>query len=434
MRPVRTVTALIAAALALLAVLAPRPAVRKPDIVLIVIDTLRQDHLPFYGYERDTAPFLTALAGRSAVFQNAYSTSSWTAPCTASLFTSLYPVQHGVLSGRMAVRELQKGGVAIKLNRIPHRAETIAEAMKRAGYSTWAVTENSNLSAALGFEQGFDHFFPLNPVQVADAISDRLLALRPQLLSQQPYFLYLHYMDVHAPYNENPPLFDPTLEGDARRVSAYDSEIRYLDSHIESTSAALGWSANTVVVVTSDHGEELRDHGGWGHARTLFAEVLNVPLVVHDPGQKPRRIHERVSHVDVLPTLREIVGLSAAPGDSGLSLLPLIRGASRALPPRSLFADFWHTPEGRPKPYLMATIHGRYKHIEGMPEGEMLFDLDADPMDLQNRIAAYPKVAGDLRGRFERFRAKSRKLEPEFEASVLDQATNEELKALGYIH
>lgn len=404
-------------------------------MVLILVDALRRDHLPCYGYERPTAPFLSELARRGTVFENAYSTTSWTGPATAALFTSLYPLQHGLVIGRMAVERLTGRGVGLKLNRIPSSAETIAEALKAGGYATWAVVENVNLSREMGFDQGFDEFHSLHPSLDAASISEKLAELRPRILAKHPYFLYLHYMDVHAPYAERPPFSDPKLADDARRIAAYDSDIHYLDGHLRASFESFGWERGTVVALTGDHGEELGERGFFGHARTLYAEVLNVPLVFFGGSALAgRHVSERVSHIDLLPTLRELCSLPVGNGDSGLSLAPLLDGRRRALPDRALFADLWRNPAGERRSVLRATIHDRWKRIGGNAEGPQLFDLDADPRDLVDLAGAHPEVEADLKKRFAVFEAGAPKLAPEFADSVQDEATNEALKALGYVN
>jgi arylsulfatase A-like enzyme len=369
------------------------------------------------------------------VFEHAYSTSSWTAPATASLFTGLYPVQHAVVSGRMAVRQLQKSGVPVRLNRIPRRAETIAEVMRKAGYATWGVVENANLSSEMGFDPGFQHFVRLSPSHDAATITARLEELRPSIQARRPYFLYLHYMDPHEPYEEREPLAQPEAEADARRIAAYDSEVRYVDGHLRQAFRLFGWETGTLLLLTADHGEELLDHGQWGHAKTLFGEVLNVPLLAFGAGVSApgRRVRDRVSHVDLLPTLRAVAGRPPSGREMGVSLLPPLRDPAARLPERTLYADLWHIAEGVRKPYLHAAIEGRYKLIDGLPEGPLLFDLDADPLELQNRAFAYPQVVAELQGRLRRFEARAPRLAPEFEQTVQDARLNEELRALGYV-
>jgi len=422
-------TALLAGLLALTGCGRPRP-----NIVLICVDTLRRDHLPFYGYGKQTAPFLSSLAARGVVFEHAYSTSAWTAPAAASLFTGLYPLQHGVVTGRFAVRKLRKGGIPMRLNRIPGTAETIPEALKAAGYSTFGVVQNSNIRPELGFDAGFDLFRPLNPAKEADVITAELRELRDRILSRPPYFLYLHYMDPHEPYSKRRAFFDAAARGPARRISAYDSEIHHADLHLRQASELLGWERQTLLVFTSDHGEELGERGFWGHARSLHAETLNVPLLVFGPGVPALRVRERVSHVDVLPTLREVSGAPAAPGLAGLSLWRLIREEATRLPERTLFADFWQAPDGRAEPQQRVAIRGAWKRLEGEPSGPLLFNLDLDPFERTNRIGLAPQVAEELRLALEGFESQARRLEPEYAETLLDEKTNEELRALGYVN
>lgn len=144
------------------------------NIVLIVIDTLRPDHLPFYGYSIDTAPFLNELSAKSVVFENAYAASSWTAPAAASIFTSLYPIQHGVVTGMRAHDIVTEENQSITLNRIPDKLSTIAEVLKGAGFKTYAVADNVNISEEMGFDQGFDKFVNFQYV-TAEGVNENLL-------------------------------------------------------------------------------------------------------------------------------------------------------------------------------------------------------------------------------------------------------------------
>jgi arylsulfatase A-like enzyme len=136
--------------------------VKNYNVVLIVIDTLRSDHLPFYGYKKNTAPFMSDLARQSVVFKNAFSASSWTSPATASIFTSLYPFQHGVLLGLMAILKANAEDPSIRVNRIPEEIETLPEVMKKNGFRTYGVSDNLNIGIKQGFTQGFDRFETFN--------------------------------------------------------------------------------------------------------------------------------------------------------------------------------------------------------------------------------------------------------------------------------
>lgn len=414
---------------------APRtPAATTPTrVVLVVVDTLRRDHLPFYGYARPTAPFLTRLARESVVFEQAYSTSSWTAPSTASLFTSLYPVQHGVTLGLRATRKLMTHGERTRLNRIPEAAETLPEALRPAGYASFALAQNVNISRDLGFAQGFDRFVNQPADDTADVLHARLMAWRRRLAERPRHFLYLHYLDPHSPYHERAPWFDPTTRGRQRLVSAYDSEIAFTDEHLRLAYEALGWAEDTLLVVTADHGEEFWEHGSVEHGRSLFGEVVDVPLLVRLPGGRlgGRRVTEPVSLIDVLPTLREAVGLPRSPRDAGRSLLPLVEG--RTLPERTLFLHLWRPePNGKVRD-LRGSLAGGLKLIEGDPSGPLLYDLRRDPLDQDNLAGRQPKALQALLGRAALFESSAWRLAADATEVTLEPEAQERLRALGYV-
>jgi arylsulfatase A-like enzyme len=322
----------------------------------------------------------------------------------------------------------------VRLNRLPRAAETIPEALARRGYRTFAVTENPNLSEQMGYDQGFSGFSNFPKSLVAEKITATLSEQRAQILGRQPYFLYVHYMDVHGPYRERPPFFDPTSEGDARQISAYDSGIFTVDDHIRRAWQAFGWD-DALVVVLADHGEALGDRGQWGHGISLFAELLNIPMLVSLPGHNSaRRLGDPVSLVDILPTLREVAGLPPAPTDEGVSLWPLLMGRANSLAPRPLYAHVWRgRAKGGRDHVLRGTLLRGWKRIGGGPEGALLFDLARDPMDQHNRAHDFPEIAAELQRRHLAFEAGCRKLAPEVNDVELDSEAVENLKALGYV-
>jgi arylsulfatase A-like enzyme len=430
----------LAAAVATLAIASfarPRVVLRPPNVVLILIDTLRRDHLPIYGYARDTAPFLSSLAARGVVFDDAHSVSAWTAPAAASLFTSLYPFEHGVVRGlALAQRQERLRGVEIRLPRLPREAETIPEALRRRGYHTFAITENPNLTPAMGFDQGFDRFDAFPRSLDAETISERLAQRADEIRGRTPYFLYLHYMDVHAPYRERPPLFDPALSGDARKVSAYDSGIRHVDLHLRRSFEAMGWGRDTLVVVTADHGEELGDRGHFGHGASLFAEVLDIPLLIFPPGGAASgRVKEPVSLIDVLPTLREIAGLPASPTDAGLSLARFLRDPRASLPARPLFAHLWRRAgrDGR-EVALRATLQGGWKRIGGDSSGPLLFLRPEDPGETRNLAREEPVRDKALQALYQERESRARRYSNDTIEVGLDAEQIEGLDALGYVN
>jgi len=430
MKSIFSVAAVAAAIGALLAPAPPPP--RRPNVVVILIDTLRADHLPVYGYPRDTAPFLARLATKSVVFSAAQSTSAWTAPATASLFTSLYPFQHRVDTGFMVTKQMREIGQEISLNRLPLDVPTLPEVMKGAGYSTFGVSANVNIGAVMGFARGFDHFRHFPSDAPATALAEKARQWERRLRGGSPYLLYMHFLDPHAPYRENAPWFVPSADPDANRMAAYDSEIRLVDSVLEDLYRALGWDRDTLLIVLADHGEEFADHGGRGHGQTLFSEMLHVPLIVHGPGLfAPRRVAEPVGLIDVLPTLRDLTGTPADPRDEGRSLRPLLEGGPADAERRSLFAHLLRRDQGGR--LLHSVRRGRWKYIEGTSADPLLFDLAQDPRETVNLVQASPTLAEHLRTNLRESVRSAKTFAGGQAATVLDPATAETLRALGYV-
>jgi arylsulfatase A-like enzyme len=422
-RAVGTLLALAAAGLAVHGSLAPRP-LRRPNIVVILIDTLRSDHLPVYGYPRNTAPFLSELAEHGAVFDHAYSTSGWTSPATASLFTSLYPFQHGVVHAQED-----------RLDRLPTAVKTLAEVLQAAGYATYGVSGNVLVSEETGFSRGFRRFAHAAGGP-AELLNKTLKKWRDEILGSRPYFVYVHYMDPHEPYMAAGPWFDEFMADGLKTlanptwVAAYDSEIRLVDSKIEGLFRSFGWGEDTLVVVTADHGEEFRDHGRGGHAHTLYGELLDVPLLVYWPGRvAPGRLGAPVSLIDVLPTLREVAGLPMDPEDQGSSLLPLLRSRSRAPRPRSLYA--YLIPLQQDKAWR-AAIRDGWKLIFTESGKRMLFDLSHDPHEKDNLIGRDPGVAETLGKDYRSFEARADKYSAE-QGLKPSAETLHQLELLGYV-
>ena len=425
----------LAAVLSALVALASRaagPPPGRPDVVVVLVDTLRADHLPVYGYPRDTAPFLSRLAARSVVFDAAQSTSAWTAPATASLFTSLYPFQHNVDTGFMVTQQLREIGQEIRLNRLPPDVPTMPEALRAAGYTTFGIAANVNIGEVMGFSRGFHRFRHF----ASDAAAPELAAKAAQwsrgMRAARPYFLYLHFLDPHAPYRENAPWYAASGDEAADRVAAYDSEIRLVDSVIEDLYRRLEWDRDTVLVVTADHGEEFGDHGGKGHGQTLYGEMLHVPLIVHAPGRfAPRRVAEPVSLVDVLPTLRDLAGAAPEPRDEGISLRPLLEGGPSDPERRSLFAHLLRRDQQNR--LLHAVRRGRWKYVEGTRDPAMLFDLRHDPREVTNLADTSTALAGHLRTNLRDTVRGSRTFAGGQGSMVLDPETAETLRSLGYV-
>lgn len=335
---------------------------RRPNILFIVVDTMRADHLSTYGYGRETSPQMTRwLADRGARFDQAYSQAPWTLPSAASYLTSRWPGE--IVSGPPA-----SFGV-------PAEVPTLAERLRGAGYLTAGFIGNKTLHTGNGFDRGFETFYTpptddSDPMLLhADEINRRAL---PWLRAHEaaPFFLYLHYIDPHDPY-ENPETpggrsaYDPDYQGpvtgrfvhgiyagrielsdveaDTRQIAAlYDSEIHYVDARIGELLAAIPpeMLARTLVVLTADHGEELHDHGGWKHGQTLYQEQIHVPLLARWDGRiaASSRLTSPVRLLDIVPTLLDAAGVAGSPADQGVSLLPALLGTA-ALPRLPVVAE-----------------------------------------------------------------------------------------------
>lgn len=402
-------------------------------IVLIVIDTLRADHLPFYGYGRNTAPFLSTLADRGAVFENAYSPSSWTAPASASIFTSLYPFQHGVVTGILAGRDMK-----MDILRIPEEVPTLPEIMKKAGYRTYGAANNPNIGEEIGFSRGFDHFAQFSNSEDQEMFA-RLEGWSDELGKQKKYFLYIHFNDCHAPYLRRAPWFEKKNTPRETKISAYDSEISCVDDKIRRLAERCGWDKDTLIIVTADHGEEFREHGGIGHGRTLYAEVINVPMLFVFPDGRfaGKKIGTHVISLDILPTLREYIGGKRGPAEEGMDLMPLLRGREKKAAERCLFSHLLFQNRAGFQKLHRAAIDGEWKHVfvDGGPKKSLreLFHLKNDPGDRNDVLKDHSAAADRLARRCLEFENGAKTFSATARKVDLSEKKREELRTLGYV-
>jgi arylsulfatase A-like enzyme len=383
----------------------PEPAAPAEgrNVVLIVIDTLRPDRLPIYGCERQTAPFLDGLASRSLVFLHARSASSWTAPAMASIFTSTYPNQHGVVAGMIVLATRAMQGQKLRINRLPETLETIPIFMERAGYATFGVSANPNVGRGMGFTRGFERFSSIpytGSAGTAGEVVDALLEWKQEILRAERFFLYLHLMDPHEPYRRHEEWIAPGAlvpHKPMEDLAAYDSEIRYLDNQLRRLFEELDLGRETLVLVTSDHGQEFREHGGLGHGFKLYPELTRVPLILHLPGENAPtgRIGGNVSTLDILPTLRRLLGAPPSSQDVGVALLD--PGKPISTPERELFAmrtSHYHKRILRKR----SVLRGSLELIVSEPRGRAeLYDLASDPGAHTNLAEAHPAKVRALR-------------------------------------
>jgi arylsulfatase A-like enzyme len=362
---------------------APREEQRARNLVVVLVDTLRADHLSLYGYGRPTTPALAARAARGGVV---FEQTRAQAPCT-------FPSVNSMLTSRSPATFYARG-----LERdfgIPDDIPSLSVRLAAAGYETAAVSASpivrarpSTENPTAGFGAGFNLFDEFCYWREARCVSARGLEVVSTL--QQPFYLYLHYMDPHDPYRlpsdvgldgsfarsgygDGP---DPQLTEDelAHLVDLYDDEILYWDREFEPlVEQLLERFPDTAVAIVSDHGEEFLEHGSVKHCRTLYDTELRVPFVLFVPGQVPRRITAPVSNLDLVPTLLDLVGLPQ-PDDElgGRSLLGLIdSGSSADFAQYAVSGRFW------------SIVFDHHKLIQTSVDARVeLFDLAADPGEL----------------------------------------------------
>lgn len=432
-----------------------------PNLLVIVIDAQRADHLSSYGYSRPTSPGIDAFAARGARFTRAVSVSNRTGTSMASMWTGLLPSRHGVF---------RTGDV------LDEGFTTLAELLRARGYRTAAWCPNPSLDRSFGHAQGWDAYDddvltrvdgdtrePWRRWETASAINERALrwiAAEPA----KPFLAWLHYRDVHGPYVPPPPwdrAFPPrgkrpltaaeiaarppylTLPDDGddlqHYLAQYDGDVGYTDLRVAELLADLerrGVLEDTVVVITADHGEAFLEHGQWNHDASLYEEEVHIPLIVVRPGGTGRVVERVVSSLDLFPTLLALAGAPASSSD-GESLVPLLDGAGSGYRREHAFAESrasWRRVQ-------RAVRDGKWKLIARDRPAAVLFgssyelyDLDADPREQRDLAAAEPErtaaMAAALRAALE-----SPTVAPGSAAArpAIEQGLEQRLEALGYV-
>ncbi len=423
---------------------APLPPKDPPNVILILIDTLRQDYLGFHGYRYETAPFLAALAKKSVVFNSAVSTSSWTAPAVASLFTSLYPPEHGVTLGFFAHKILTERGsgnwnTSLTLNRLPENRVTLPMRFKELGYRTFGIVSNINIGKEIGFERGFDRFEKKNDAS-AKSVYNRIEELKEEIVSRAPFFLYIHLNDPHHPYQAHKRHMRSKKSGKDIEAIRYRSEIGYVDTYLKKMVNLFDVDANTILMILSDHGEEFKDHGGIHHGRSLYQELNQILFMVYGAGRGivPKRIEENVSLVDVFPTLMDLVGDAPLKHEEGVSLKPLIiedknkELLKKQLKERYLFAHRYSSVYELP---IWAVIHKDLKLIDYFGQKKELFDTQKDPGEFKDlskerkeTVHRLDEMLKKFKNRMEKSQHNSKQVEV-----PLDNKLLKKLKSLGYV-
>jgi arylsulfatase A-like enzyme len=425
-----------------------------PSMLLVTVDTLRADHVSAYGYPHPTTPILDALGREGTVFEAAYTPTPTTGPSHATLLTARYPAAHGVL----------KNGLALRPD-----VRTLAEALRDAGWHTGAVVSAFPLAARFGWDRGFDHYdddFPLETASIgseewegfdvregfdrrADATTDRAVAWLARTPDRQPWLLWVHYYDPHAPYDP-PPGYRRLARAAGTRdpagdlepaIAAYDGEIRFADEQIGRlvrAAEARAGARSLLVVVASDHGEGLMSHGWMDHGVNLYEELVRTVLVLRWPGRirAAQRVRQPVGLVDVAPTVLALLGRPTAPfAPHGEDLSPVLRHGTPPPGDRPLFFQrrLYTERDERAWPVageMFAVRRGGWKYIVAPAQGTAeLFDLVGDPRETRNVRAAAADVEQDLAAATARWAAGQRGAPPPAVAAG-DAAR---LRALGYV-
>ena len=414
------------------------------NVLFILVDTLRADRLGSYGYERDTSPTLDYMASTGARFDRHLAQSSWTKCSMASLWTGLNPARTGVLRFDHA---------------LPSEALMPAEIFKEAGFRTAGIWRNGWVAPNFGFDQGFEVYGrparkPMpkgyrreNPHITLegtdhDAVDNAIEFLRVH--GEERWFLYMHLMDVHQYlYDENSALFGSTYS------DVYDNSIRHTDDVLGRFLTHLAETAQlekTLIVITSDHGEAFSERGHEGHAKNVYRETTEVPLILGFPFRVEGGLAMdiRTSNVDVWPTVLELLGLPPLEDTDGRSLVPDLLAAAQGKPVAesgpvafSHLDRTWGQQRNSPRP-TVAAIDSGYRLVY-FQEGEgrstrQLFDGNADRLERENVLADNPDVAEALTAEIEDYLAGESPLSWGAGATSveIDEMELNQLRALGY--
>jgi arylsulfatase A-like enzyme len=437
---------------------------RPRNLILISLDTVRADHLGCYGRGRNTSPAVDSLAAAGVRFADASSASPWTLPSHVSMLTGLYPSRHGV-----------KDYVHV----LPTERETLAEILAAHGFQSFAVLNTWSLAAprfALmqGVPPGQVRYVPeveRGPERGRQSVNsgrEVVRAARELLLArdaERPFFLFLHFFDAHTDFTPRPeyrrrfvgPYDGPidgttaqlmTLRRQGDRLSAadltflrelYDAEIRQLDDVLATFLVTLeeqGLLRDSLIALTSDHGEEFQEHGGLLHGRTQYQELLAVPLILRGPGlPRGRVVTEPVSLVDLVPTLLAILGLPASGPFDGIDLSPSWADPVRPLPGRLLFgeADHGNLVDGQPvvDSRRMARLGSAKLVSDRVARREELYDLALDPAERHDLSAQELERTAQLSAALARHLASQ--MPSQDNRTGLSEADLELLRSLGYV-
>lgn len=440
----------------------------EPNVILISLDTLRADHLGCYGYPKNTSPNIDLLAQEGALFSQTFAHAPGTYPSHWSIMTALFPNNHYYY---------------YHLDHFYNPSLlTLADFLREEGYATSAFTGGAGVSARLGFSQGFDSYFEYKGSGVEQESLEDLYTKTQKWLQackNRKFFLFLHTYEIHDPYIP-PDEFRQKISEEKLKwnkaqlqrifnwprgrfkhlnekerdnlVVLYDGEIRYTDERLIKPLVGYlkeaGLYDQTMIILTSDHGEEFYEHKGWGHSTSLYNELLNVPLIIKFPHAKYRsqKISQIVRSVDIVPTIMDTLDIQVSgyefDGESLVSLLSGKEKKDRVFISEKRFGPMFPDRIAINKANFKLVVNSPYSGIHiayyhpdpPQPLEVELFDMGNDPLEKENLADDKAQVTRELLEQIDRYRKNSKIKNRKTLRPVFDKKLEERLKALGYIH
>ncbi|MCW5893541.1 MAG: sulfatase-like hydrolase/transferase [bacterium] len=457
----------------------------RPNIVLVLIDTLRADHLGTYGYSRPTSPNIDAFAADAVLFEQAFSQSSWTKPAMASLLTGHYPSMHQT---------------NLEQQKLPESETIVTQLLRDQGYRTAVLSGNPWITPDYGFGRGVDHFYSIYDERFARVtlfmnalkriskqtggrnwIYNKVKLLvqgelsttaRDEVLTTEasrwldanhdrPFYMHVHYMSPHHPYDPPPPYdkwvpdksakpvtyypkksYFPFDEGqaipEAQRedmIARYDGDILFVDTVFQKLLGklkSLGILDDTIVIVVADHGEEFYEHKNWGHGQGLYNELIHVPLIIRYPKAfQPSRIGTPVMSVDILPTVLELASAPPKPTAAGRSLVPLAKGDTVPRNPQAFSELIYRFGATR------SVVDDKHKLIHKQQDQRVaseLYDLSTDYPEQKDLVAQDATEAAKLQSQMTDTLKWADAHKATAAEAKIDDEMGKRLKALGYLN
>ena len=426
----------------------------SPNIVLVTLDTTRADHLSCYGYHRRTSPILDRLAAESVLYTDAISSSSWTLPAHATLFTGKFVTSHGARydpEGPLILADAIAGPDDWDLMRargLSKDETTLAGILKDAGYATGAVVGGPWLKRVFGLHKGFDYYDDDDITELQGRLADRVTARALAWLAKvgdRPFFLFLNYFDAHFPYCLRdefsgrflPPGIDThrslmEMSEEERSLvlnASYDGEIRFVDHHFGRILDMLkerDLYDSTWIIVTADHGQLLGEHDLYGHGEYLYQEEIHIPLFAKYPWREvqPRRSALRLQLTDILPMVLERLDIARPPG---------IQGSSPDHMGHPVVAELYPLPYVNPRGDSQALFEDNFKFVLNRQNYPMLIDLSEDPRETNNLITKDVGRAKRMESTLVTYLASLPRPGRAEAEQVIDEDTQRAIRNLGYL-